>query len=59
MENVLTEEPLASIDYISIADNISLCEIEFIDVECLVSIAVKIGTTRLIDNIVLHPTELR
>ena len=59
MENVLTEEPLASIDYISIADNISLCEIEFINVECLVSIAVKIGTTRLIDNIVLHPTELR
>ena len=59
IENVLNEEPLASIEYISLADTKSLCELEFVEVECLVSIAVKIGTTRLIDNIVLHPKELR
>ncbi len=59
MENVLSEEPLANIEYISLADIRSLCELEFVDAECLVSIAVKIGSTRLIDNIVLHPKDLR
>jgi len=46
-------EPLAQIDYISVADAESLEELEEIDRPALVSLAVRIGVTRLIDNIVL------
>lgn len=46
-------EPLAKIDYISIADATTLKEMHHIKPPALVSLAVKIGKTRLIDNIVL------
>lgn len=46
-------EPLARIDYISIADAETLDELERIDGPALVSLAVYIGKTRLIDNITL------
>jgi len=50
---LIQKEPLARIDYISIADPSTLEELEEIDRPALVSLAVKIGTTRLIDNITL------
>ena len=53
MLNLLRQEPLASVDYVSIADNDTLEELRTVQTPALVSIAVKIGTTRLIDNIVL------
>jgi pantoate--beta-alanine ligase len=46
-------ESLAKIDYISIADPITLKEMHHIKPPALVSLAVKIGKTRLIDNIML------
>jgi pantoate--beta-alanine ligase len=46
-------EPLAKIDYISIADPETLQELERIDGPALVSMAVRIGKTRLIDNVTL------
>ena len=46
-------EPLASIDYISIADAETLDELDEVKAPALVSLAVRIGRTRLIDNIVL------
>lgn len=46
-------EPLAMIDYVSIADAQTLEELLEIDGPALVSLAVRIGKTRLIDNIVL------
>jgi len=54
MTELIQREPLATIDYISIADTRSLVELETITTESLVSLAVKFGTTRLIDNIVLE-----
>jgi len=54
MTSLIQKEPLAQIDYISIADAETLEELQFIDRPALVFLAVKIGKTRLIDNISLE-----
>ena len=53
MTALIQKEPWAKIDYVSIADPDSLEELSQIDGAALVSMAVKIGKTRLIDNITL------
>jgi pantoate--beta-alanine ligase len=53
MKALIDSEPLAQIDYISVADAESLEELGEIDHPALVSLAVRVGKTRLIDNIVL------
>jgi pantoate--beta-alanine ligase len=53
MTSLIQSEPLAKIDYVSIADPDSLEELEEVDRTALVSLAVRIGGTRLIDNITL------
>lgn len=57
MTELVEQEPLARIDYISIADTRTLDEIHAIDRKALVSLAVRIGKTRLIDNAILPPGE--
>ena len=54
MEELIKKEPLANIDYVSVADNETLKEIHRLKYPALVSLAVKFGKTRLIDNIVLE-----
>ncbi len=54
MTRLIQKESLADIEYISIADNETLKEIHRIKYPALVSMAVKFGRTRLIDNIVLE-----
>ena len=49
----IQKEPLAAIDYISISDPQTLAELDMINRTALVSLAVKIGKTRLIDNFLL------
>ncbi len=54
---VLKTEPLAEVDYISIADGVTLREIESSsDHPILVSLVVKMGKTRLLDNMLLPAT---
>lgn len=53
MTKLISEEPLARIDYISINDAATLKDVENIKDKALVSLAVYFGDTRLIDNIVL------
>jgi pantoate--beta-alanine ligase len=53
MMALIQREPLASIDYISVADAGTLDELDEVKPPALVSLAVRIGRTRLIDNIVL------
>jgi pantoate--beta-alanine ligase len=53
MTDLIQSEPLATIDYVSIANAETLDELETVTPPALVSMAVKIGKTRLIDNIVL------
>jgi len=53
MTTILHAEPLAQPDYISVADLDSLEELQRFEGQALVSLAVRFGTTRLIDNTVL------
>ncbi len=54
MTSLIQREPLAQIDYVSIADAETLEELNLIDRPALASIAALIGKTRLIDNIPLE-----
>ena len=54
MTALIQKEPLADIEYISIADAETLDELDRVKPRALVSMAVKIGNTRQIDNIVLE-----
>ena len=50
----IKKEPLAVIDYVEIYSFPELEEIEYINREAIMAIAVKIGKTRLIDNVILE-----
>ncbi len=52
---LIKKQPLADIDYVSIADTETLDELDTVKSPTLVSLAVRIGSTRLIDNVVLKP----
>ena len=52
--NILEAEPLIQeIDYVSVADATSLVELERVDGPAMLSTAVMLGKTRLIDNVLL------
>ena len=46
----LTREPLAEVEYVSCADAGTLAELDRVDGPALLSLAVRFGSTRLIDN---------
>jgi pantoate--beta-alanine ligase len=50
MRDVLAREPLADPEYVSVADGTALVELERVDGPALASLAVRLGSTRLIDN---------
>ncbi|MBQ1855488.1 MAG: pantoate--beta-alanine ligase [Anaerovibrio sp.] len=50
----INKEPLAAIDYVEIYSFPALEEIEAVEGETIMAIAVKIGKTRLIDNVILE-----
>ena len=51
MTSLIQKEPLAQIDYVSIANPDTLAELRKIKGPALASLAVRIGKTRLIDNV--------
>jgi len=54
MTELIQKEPLATIDYVSVANAETLDELDRVSPPALVSLAVQIGKTRLIDNVVLE-----
>ena len=50
MEEILAIESLAQVEYVSVADALTLRELQQIEGPALFSMAVVLGTTRLIDN---------
>ncbi|MDO4337164.1 MAG: pantoate--beta-alanine ligase [Eubacteriales bacterium] len=50
MRAVIETEPLAKIDYVSVVDALTMQDVEKVDRDVLVAMAVYIGKTRLIDN---------
>jgi pantoate--beta-alanine ligase len=55
MKKMISSKPSADIDYISLADNATLQEVSVVSspANILISLAVKFGKTRLIDNVVV------
>ena len=54
-KELIESHPDAQIDYISICDPDNLNDAAFIDGPVLMALAVKVGSTRLIDNMILKP----
>ena len=55
---LLEAEPLVDeVDYVSVANAETLEELDQIQVRAMASVAVRMGRTRLIDNIILEPPE--
>ena len=54
MTTLIQKEPLAAIDYVSIADAETLEELNLLDRPAVASLAVRMGKTRLIDNMPLE-----
>ncbi|HXG39577.1 MAG TPA: pantoate--beta-alanine ligase [Candidatus Limnocylindrales bacterium] len=50
MRRILEAEPLAAVEYVSVADAETLDELDWVDGPALLSLAARFGTTRLIDN---------
>ena len=55
MAAIIAAAPLARVDYIELVDDDSLEPVEIIQRPCLAALAVYVGKTRLIDNVVLSP----
>jgi pantoate--beta-alanine ligase len=53
---VLAREPLAALDYLTIAHLLTLEPVEHIEDQVLVALAARIGRTRLIDNLLIPGT---
>ncbi|MDX1600142.1 MAG: pantoate--beta-alanine ligase [Anaerolineales bacterium] len=58
MTEVLAEEPLADPEYVSVADPVNLEELEGQVASALLSLAVHVGKTRLIDNMLVGDARL-
>jgi pantoate--beta-alanine ligase len=54
-EALINAHPDTKIDYISICDPDTLDDMAVIDRPALMALAIKVGTTRLIDNMILDP----
>ncbi len=53
MRELIESEPLAQVDYVNVADASTLEDLDVVRVPALASVAVHVGRTRLIDNILL------
>ncbi|MDP6065025.1 MAG: pantoate--beta-alanine ligase [SAR202 cluster bacterium] len=53
MREIIEEEPLAALDYVSVADPQTLDELDVMTGSALALVAVRIGKTRLIDNMAI------
>jgi pantoate--beta-alanine ligase len=54
MVDLIRKMPLGNIEYVSIADALTLRELAKAEPPAVVSLAVKFGRTRLIDNMLLE-----
>ncbi len=50
----LGQEPLATVEYVSLCDAVNLEDLDRLDGTAVLALAVRIGKTRLIDNVILN-----
>lgn len=55
LHSVLEEEPRARVDYVAVVDANTLEEVDQLSGDTLIPLAVHIGGTRLIDNVIVRP----
>ena len=55
VETLILSHPHTTVDYINVCDPLTLEDLEILEKEALVALAVKVGKTRLIDNRVIKP----
>ncbi len=55
MSAVLATEPRAVVEYVSVADDATLAELDVVDGSALLSLAVRFDDVRLIDNLAIGP----
>ncbi len=55
LHSVLEEEPRARVDYVAVVDASTLEEVDQLSGDTLIPLAVHIGGTRLIDNVIVRP----
>ena len=58
VRSMVGKEPLANLEYVSVANAETLEELNTVDHQAIVSIAVRFGQARLIDNVILNSMEL-
>ena len=52
MKEIINQEPLAKIDYVSVVDALTMQPVETVEKDVLAAMAVYVGKTRLIDNFI-------
>lgn len=55
MREILQEEPTVRVDYVAVVDPATLLPVETITAGALLAVAAYVGSTRLIDNVLLPP----
>ncbi len=53
MGNILAKSDKFKVEYISIVDTDTLCDVESVRWKALVAVAARLGNTRLIDNMII------
>ena len=53
VRRVLATEPTVAVEYVAIVEPATLAPVETVDADTVVALAVRLGRTRLIDNIIL------
>ena len=53
MSRVLATEPMVQVEYIAVAEPVTLAPVERAEADTVVALAARVGPTRLIDNIIL------
>ena len=54
LEEFIAGHPYTEIDYVRICDPLTMEDVDVIDGKVLLALAVKVGSTRLIDNDLIH-----
>lgn len=55
VEDEMRSAGISSIDYVAVADPVSLQSVQTIEAEIVILVAARVGTTRLIDNLLVAP----
>jgi pantoate--beta-alanine ligase len=59
LEKLILDHPYTSIDYVTLCDPVTLEDVQTLEAETLLALAVRVGRTRLIDNCLLGEASIK